>query len=894
MARAAQVDMRSTITRAGQSIPIALAPLVAPYRKHGRISVRVERLPQNARFSHGNRNSNGSWSLASDELDNLTYQVAEGTTEHTLAVRIINLSGGETLAVLDLPISLESSAAEDHSAAPESPAQDTEANDLVRSLRQQLAQMKATLATREAELSAAKDRAAGAQADTAHDAEGEMEALRLELQAEFDARLAAVGAQAAADLRRHRENWAQEQAARLATLTANTQHQLSEAAEAAERDKEQALERAREEWQQGEAARTKKLLAEAHESFEAAAAKAATSRDQNREADLAALQERLAQEARQTLAKAEQEWKTAEDARLAAAEAKWRAAADDKLKELKSNGATAQRQETEAALTALRTELERSAKEALAKAEQEWKTAEAARLVAAEAKWRATADDQLKALQSDGETAQRKETENALAALRAELDRSAKESLAKSEQDWKAKEAARLSEAKAAWQASADKAIAEARTANANGRQSEDTAVQNLRAEMKKLRDTLAERDATLTEAGKMAERAERLAGEQLAKAASEWKTAETARLEEARTKWRAEADKLLAEAKAGADSAQVNASSAAQAKLEEQLTALKTELAARDATLSEARAEVEKLGRELAEAKAKPTSPTPEREPASDDGANDLVAKITKLEEALAEREASLNEAQDIIEQQRQAAKSKSQRTRKAEDIGQEERWAAISNELAEARSRYEAAELALAEVRRRTKDEGRIHQELHSTRGALAAREKELADLRAKYVPLDGQAVEGEAEASVPSDAAAPTAPAKSQYSSTFIGSVIAAACVFALLIVFFPTIEAALFPPPPPPPQETPQAAAPAQAEPAPVEHKALLLRDTKLRADPSNTAKAVATVTKGFEVFILETKDKWTRVRLGTDPTAQQGWVLQSSLSEATPTSDSASE
>jgi len=57
------------------------------------------------------------------------------------------------------------------------------------------------------------------------------------------------------------------------------------------------------------------------------------------------------------------------------------------------------------------------------------------------------------------------------------------------------------------------------------------------------------------------------------------------------------------------------------------------------------------------------------------------------------------------------------------------EAEWrSSYGNALAEATSRYEAAEAALAQVRIRTKDGGRTQQDLASTRAALAAREKEL----------------------------------------------------------------------------------------------------------------------------------------------------------------------
>ena len=50
-------------------VPLALAPLIAPYKKRGRVKLRIERLPRRARLSQGQNNGDGSWSLMLDELD---------------------------------------------------------------------------------------------------------------------------------------------------------------------------------------------------------------------------------------------------------------------------------------------------------------------------------------------------------------------------------------------------------------------------------------------------------------------------------------------------------------------------------------------------------------------------------------------------------------------------------------------------------------------------------------------------------------------------------------------------------------------------------------------------------------------------------------------------------
>ena len=116
---AASARVAAELSTPIRSVPLELAPLVAPYRKRGRVTLRVENLARRARFSAGHNNGDGSWSLASDELEDLAYLVPGDVDEaHTLAVRIIALDGGDasTLAVLEVPV-----------AAPDLPPEDEDA-----------------------------------------------------------------------------------------------------------------------------------------------------------------------------------------------------------------------------------------------------------------------------------------------------------------------------------------------------------------------------------------------------------------------------------------------------------------------------------------------------------------------------------------------------------------------------------------------------------------------------------------------------------------------------------------------------------------------------------------------------------------------------------------------
>src|SRR5262249_35051401 len=93
---------------ATRAIPVHLMPLIQAYRKRGRFMLRIENLPQHARFSAGQNNGDGSWSLALDELDELVYFVPKNATgvDHTLSIRLIAKEDSEafTLALIDFPI----------------------------------------------------------------------------------------------------------------------------------------------------------------------------------------------------------------------------------------------------------------------------------------------------------------------------------------------------------------------------------------------------------------------------------------------------------------------------------------------------------------------------------------------------------------------------------------------------------------------------------------------------------------------------------------------------------------------------------------------------------------------------------------------------------------------
>src|SRR6185503_15037718 len=123
------------------------------YRKRGRFMLRIENLPQHARFSAGQNNGDGSWSLALDELDELVYFVPKNASggDHALSIRLIAKEDSEafTLALIDFPIlGMGERGGERESAGFPKPVDPGPSQDLLR----QLEEAQSKLAHRDTEL----------------------------------------------------------------------------------------------------------------------------------------------------------------------------------------------------------------------------------------------------------------------------------------------------------------------------------------------------------------------------------------------------------------------------------------------------------------------------------------------------------------------------------------------------------------------------------------------------------------------------------------------------------------------------------------------------------------------------------------------------------------------
>ena len=802
-AKRAAADKRSTL----HAIPLDLAPLLAPYKGHGRLALRVEGMPLRSRLSRGRNNGDNTWSLASDELEDLEFLSPEGSDKtHTLAIRIIARDGGEasTVAVLDLRVSPDASArAAAGATGGTSPSADA---DKLRALQDELAKLRDELSAREAELGEARQAAEQAAVDaaskdrevaSARAREAELEKAQKEMVRAGDT----AAKNLEAELARARKAWDAETIKRLAAATAHS---------ASELERERATWKAKQDAEIAALeARADKRMAEARTSWE--------------------------REAADALAKAEKTWKAEEAARLTAAKTRWK---DDAAKAL-----DAARASTDAARNAGKTELEQlrgqlaQARAALADREKALAAAQAA----------AAEEDKRR----------REEAEAALAEAR---------------EAWKTEEAARLGASEAGWRKEAEGALAalkarceKAEAALADAHKSASATDDEARTELRRLREDLSqakaaleERDAALGKA-QLAVEAAKVRGREdgeaaLAKARDAWKAEEAARLAEDQARWKAESERALAEMSARCERA--------EAALKE----------ARDTTDSDAArdreaAELSRMRDELAAAQTA------------------LAAREEELARARSEGEAAA------------AALAKAESAWKASEAERfaqaEAQWGQRSDgALAEATARYQAAELALSELRMRSRSTAqvgdphmdRLHDEIARLQATLGERDAELARIRT-------------GSAGVPGVASSSEDGAPAQRSRGLVRDVVLVMALVVAAIMLYPKVETLISNIWPQPTitivDEEDGADAPAlhqtasQSPSVADQRMAVIVRGVNLRAGPSTHDKVVTTLKRGVTVAIVEERGKWTRVRLPAHgkSAVDEGWVYNTYLKEA---------
>jgi hypothetical protein len=777
---------------ASRAIPIDLRPVISAYRKRGRFQLRVEKLPQSARFSAGQNNGDGSWSLLLDELEDLVYFAPKSISgDHTLAIRLIAKDETEafTIALIDYTVKGDAEAA----TAPQAHAL------LPDDVRNELHKLKALLEARDSELAQLRESA---------------ERMGVMLQQKLDTAVAEAQA-----------SWKREEAARLLAEKTRLEEQFGNRLEEREMRAQAMAEIASE--QQASALRLmRQEFAATKDALVARDSELAASRAQMErvrkdwEADIASTKAAAQAKAGETLKAAEAEWisrldkaqaelKTVRDAADAAAKlskngeselaalrgeieslrarsqadgAAAKAALESRVADAIKTTQASARADHDGEIARLRAELERQHQQAQGElAAANAKAAE--RLKGAEAEWQARSDKalaELAAKQAAGTTELRTHHDNRLAELGAELERLKRQTqsdIAEARADAEAKAAARLKSAEAEWQARSDKALAELTAKQAarheatatDLRAHRDNRVAELVAEVERLKHQ------TLTEIAEARADAE-------AKAAERLKTVEAERTAELeRQRLRAQAE--LADLKANADARLAAAEAEWRKRSDDSLAAMAARLEASDAALASAKVattdpdedvrhlqdQIEHL-RNWSEAEIAATKIAAEAHEAqilkeaeakwragSDAALALMTARCVAAETALAsagdqapvvERDAEIAHLREEIARQAQMAEADMAAAKAAADIAAGEKLKAgqaiweqeTAGALAKANARAEAAETAL-EVERRSA-EGRLHEDeyVHSL-------EREIKTLRATLVDREAALVQNQA---------------------------------------------------------------------------------------------------------------------------------------------------
>lgn len=574
MARAAQVEQIAT-----ESVALNLAPLVAPHRKQGRLSLRIERMPQGTRLTRGTRNNDNTWSLASDELDGLEIQVPANTKkEFKIGVRVISLINGSTLVAVDVPIKPgDGVAGATVGPAPLLTMSPADAAELT-VLRQELAAAKEALVARDSELAERLAAAATAAATQfqqtlakAETAWTENENARLaSIQQQWQEKFGEALAELEAAQNQTHESQVRELQEKLETLQANLTEREAAVANAKAADT---------------AARERNTSAAQDALAKLAEAQAKLA---ERDADLAntrAAADAAKREAEATLTKAEQAWRDGEAARLAAAEAQWRDASSKALADAHAHADTQRAQGTASERDLLNRVTELQA--AIAERDE------------ALSRTHATAEQ-----------------------TRARAAQEAADRLTKAEQAWKAAEAARLAATEATWQAKLDAARATAAPAPI-AVPVNDAETQDLREKLTALQAKLTLRDAAAARAAKLAEeerrRWQKEAQDVIVKAARDRKADENNRLAAAQTEWSKQSVRELALVTARAEAAeaaltQLRIRAAEEAPLQKELASLRSALAIREAELEHYRGPLPSEDETIAPVETPATTQAPNR----------------------------------------------------------------------------------------------------------------------------------------------------------------------------------------------------------------------------------------------------------------------------------------
>jgi len=925
-----------------EPVALVLAPLIAPYKKRGRVKLRIERLPRRARLSQGQNNGDGSWSLMLDELEDLQYLPPEGATEAPiLGIRILRVEAGDatTLAVLDYALPAPSRGGQAGTAGSSAgPARKSSDDAELRRLRNELAKAQAGLALREAELAEARDEIEQAKAAVPQQApEKELAAAREAWEVELQARLAALTNDKASDLQKKHDSWRHEteaalaqaekqwkaaEAERLAAAEArwkeNASRSLTQSRAEAEalrsdnaemarlRDKIEALQSSLSKSENEVAkARADAVAAEERARKNSVQSQAEVDALRRDNAELGRLREKI-EALRSSLSKSESETAKAradaaaaeERARKNSAQSRTEAeslrAENAELGRLREKVQTLQSSldKREADFSKLRTELTESEERAKKDIEQARTEVEALRCNDTEIEH---LRERVSRLQTSL-AARDKELVQARADIVEAENRGHKDvetALANAEKAWRAEEEARLEAAEARWTEQASRTQTETR----GHIKDRDAELKRLRGELERTQKTVAEREAAERDARSDADdvrrETKRTLEEALSKAEDEKKAVET--------RW--------------------------QEQFTQAVGAVTAQLGRSEKALSEARAEIDSLR-------------------GGDSEIERLRKEHAELKGSLAEQDDQLRRALSAIEDARAAGKREmDEALARAESLWQsneaarlvaaEKRWREQSKDAMDQAAihaqRAEAAQTKLhaqdEALKARTVDYQRSRDECAALRDALAQKENELAQARWTLIQTRERKAAG-AESPPPPPArseqiwSAETLeklskpigvprdrlfdphntlgepePEVEEAPPRRMGRDLVVVVILAIAVVagglrFAPESWWAAIMPASSQGENQPsksQAVPTGQPTATPSPPQTTIARSANLRSSPSKTADAVTTLPKGAKVVVVDHRGNWVQIRSIAEDAKHKrfrGWVFNTYLSDTT--------
>ena len=920
---------------ATRTVPLDLSALVSPYRGHGRISLRVERLPHRTRLSRGQNNGDRSWSLSLDDLDGLNYLAPQDLRGHR---RSPSASSAWMAAMAPRSpfsnIPFRPAMARAPAASPKvvSSSSATVDDKLAVRLREELDKLKAANAAQEAALAQLRQSTESeweAKAQLLLDTE--LKAARRNWEDELKKKLAEAAKRSSAEIKQLREEAAEERDARSAQAEKLAASKLQEERQRWQKESEAALAIADKNW------------------------KAAEERSRLLSAQLDA-KDRSQKDFEALLAKAEKGWKDGEAKRLLDAETHWQARAAKEAAELRTKAESAWKSEEAARHSAAKAEwqatMERTLADALARANQDtnnqlaqaqaaWKSDEATRLAVAESRWQEQTDRLVAETRAKASIAGQADEAGRLSQLRAELANASK--VLKDRGDELAGTRRKLEDAELRLQR------------ESAARTDAERLLKQLREDLAAANNRATDRDSELANARQEAAatqlRLQRDAEAALSHAREKWSADEAARTAAAERVWHERVASNVAEARAQALATGKADESSQISQLREELTSIGRTLTERDNDLVQLRraaseasdrlpqqiaialsdaqkiwareesvrfAEGESKWRERTEKEVSEARASASAVP--DDGAElvRLRSELKSLRQTLGERDGDLARAQlehstasdtalvnyeDALAEARSAwAAAEAARLAAAEESWREQAQA----ELATAIQRYKQAEAELAETLARG-GEGRsprdkveilrLREEVENLKSTVAIRDVELSQAHAtaeqmrKRLDLENEEIlPGLNRGRRMSDRARGTERDETGKRPIWRDIALVAA-VAAFGILLYPRIVALVpddwWPASSYSDDSTPDAA-PHRPAPAPaaVPPTDIVAHAANVRSGPAKTASVVATLDRDVAVWTIEKKGNWVHIEFSTgDAKKHDGWVFNTFLKPA---------